>query len=549
MATIVTRSGKGSALTHTEMDANFNNLNNSKVETVASISDLINASTSNNYNVLNYHSDVEGGGGVFYWDATKAKSEHNGGTIIDPTAVYPIDWNNQTQLGTWFDTSNAGTGCWVRQFDGAVNVRWFGAKGDGVTDDTKSIQEVITAFSSVHFLEGTYLCGEVDLPERDTYLYADSAIIQGTSTTHIFKQIKRGHLFKCVGLVFTGNAIAFNYDSDEGTLPNGGQFYEYHIESCQFLIAAAVPAIRLYGSREGLISECYFEGNSGIYTEFTINTVVNSCQYKNCSYMVLSKLGSEGLIINNAVALGCSYGVRAERTTGVQINNSMIDYCDSPVYLQGATDVLIQQNYISTRTASPAIRAVKYTDGFRGYNHIIKGNNIRDNHSTTGSACIRYEESDFVNILDNVLGNYASYAIVYNDITQSKISRNIIRNRTALGTNSILALTDDSSVSVFDNTLTQTMNRTYISSTWSNAGFVTENTGEAVATSGNSSVVVTHGVSYTPAKKDIQLTQTAPITGSYTFFVSAVTSTSFTITFTGVLSNTVGIAWRVASRA
>lgn len=31
MATIVTRSGKGSALTHVEMDANFNNLNNEKV--------------------------------------------------------------------------------------------------------------------------------------------------------------------------------------------------------------------------------------------------------------------------------------------------------------------------------------------------------------------------------------------------------------------------------------------------------------------------------------------------------------------------------------
>ena len=35
MATIVTRSGKGSALTHTEMDANFNNLNGDKVETSA----------------------------------------------------------------------------------------------------------------------------------------------------------------------------------------------------------------------------------------------------------------------------------------------------------------------------------------------------------------------------------------------------------------------------------------------------------------------------------------------------------------------------------
>ena len=33
MATVVTRAGKGSALTHAEMDANFNNLNNDKLET------------------------------------------------------------------------------------------------------------------------------------------------------------------------------------------------------------------------------------------------------------------------------------------------------------------------------------------------------------------------------------------------------------------------------------------------------------------------------------------------------------------------------------
>tara|TARA_R110000822_G_scaffold6018_2_gene25329 strand:+ start:1021 stop:1338 length:318 start_codon:yes stop_codon:yes gene_type:complete len=32
MATIVTRSGKGSSLTHNEVDANFNNLNDDKLE-------------------------------------------------------------------------------------------------------------------------------------------------------------------------------------------------------------------------------------------------------------------------------------------------------------------------------------------------------------------------------------------------------------------------------------------------------------------------------------------------------------------------------------
>ena len=35
MATIVTRAGKGSPLTHAEVDANFNNLNSDKAETSA----------------------------------------------------------------------------------------------------------------------------------------------------------------------------------------------------------------------------------------------------------------------------------------------------------------------------------------------------------------------------------------------------------------------------------------------------------------------------------------------------------------------------------
>lgn len=37
MATIVTRAGKGEPLTHAEVDANFNNLNNAKVEPVQGI--------------------------------------------------------------------------------------------------------------------------------------------------------------------------------------------------------------------------------------------------------------------------------------------------------------------------------------------------------------------------------------------------------------------------------------------------------------------------------------------------------------------------------
>ncbi len=46
MATIVTRSGKGSPLTNNEVDANFNNLNSGKLEASNNLSDIAAAATA-----------------------------------------------------------------------------------------------------------------------------------------------------------------------------------------------------------------------------------------------------------------------------------------------------------------------------------------------------------------------------------------------------------------------------------------------------------------------------------------------------------------------
>ncbi len=82
----------------------------------------------------------DGGHGEFYWD---------------PASIAPADG------GCVFAVTGVTTGRWVRIYSGALNVRWFGATGDGTTYDTVAIRACFAA-AVANGNRGVYFPGSKD---------------------------------------------------------------------------------------------------------------------------------------------------------------------------------------------------------------------------------------------------------------------------------------------------------------------------------------------------------------------------------------------------
>lgn len=103
-----------------------------------------------------YYSPGDGGGGTFAWIHTNSLPTDNGGTIIVPS------------------TNPSPTGYWQRVFSGPHNVKWFGAKGDGSTDDAAAINGTVNAAVTAG---GAGIGGQVYLPPTSVSYRVGSPIL------------------------------------------------------------------------------------------------------------------------------------------------------------------------------------------------------------------------------------------------------------------------------------------------------------------------------------------------------------------------------------
>lgn len=122
-----------------------------------------------------YYGSEDGGGGLFYWDATETRPD-DGGTIIAP---------NHAEIGRY-----------VRIYDGiTVNVKWFGALGNNSNDDASAIQAAVDALPD----DG----GEVILPGGTYRISRPIEIGNGTKDTPSTKN----------GIRFIGMGASFGHET------------------------------------------------------------------------------------------------------------------------------------------------------------------------------------------------------------------------------------------------------------------------------------------------------------------------------------------------
>lgn len=154
----------------------------------ASVHDLVGyagTATKKAVVVRSYYPDNDVGGGTFYWEASRPKSDHNGGTVISPT----VPWDGtRAGLLNFLDrvgeTDASGSGCWVRKNYMILNVEDFGAH-PSLADNQKPIQAAL-----LHGRNGVVMAGY----GLRGFEYATTPLTIYTNTKFVAAEMMAGRL-------------------------------------------------------------------------------------------------------------------------------------------------------------------------------------------------------------------------------------------------------------------------------------------------------------------------------------------------------------------
>lgn len=216
--------------------------------------------------------------------------------------------------------------------DRGVNVKWFGAKGDGVTDDTLSIQSAIDTGSSIFLPPGKYNVTELKG-------FASGQIIQGISKVESWGESNAQNITLLNGIGSADNYVIKNNVWGNGVSPT----------------AIAIKNLSIAGNKK---TNGILVGNSstieGVKVQNCINGLSNlkvsnvmNCQINGCTNGVMNATDSK--ITNNFIYLN-EVGINFDSSNDNSIINNKIEWNGIGISITKAVFNLISNNIIDRST-------------------------------------------------------------------------------------------------------------------------------------------------------------------------------------------------------
>lgn len=190
---------------------------------------------------------------------------------------------------------------WKRQYDSIPNVKWFGATGDGNTDDTEAIKKAVEASTGVYFPAGNYkITSTIQMREKTffTGVVGSKILIEGNITG-----VKLATYSAINNIEFTGHKD----QTQLGVLVDGGasenDVLKTKLMGCNFREIGG-PAYKIINSA-------------------SVGHSVVGCSITNCKVGVATDQQGEGLELVNTGIDNCDEAVQL-LGAGVKITNCSI---------------------------------------------------------------------------------------------------------------------------------------------------------------------------------------------------------------------------------